>query len=280
MDLSSKRALFIDLEKSEGEVKTFPELKKYFGGLGIGLRLYQLYEDANPVIFSVGPLNGYFPYVSKTSVVLNSGSVMEDIYLGGYLSTRIRFADLDAIVFLNKSAQETVIELENEYTHFKDAKSEINKLGLPGKKSSLEIIDRSLVLDNYFTEKETMLAKKLRQKNIKGFVLSSTKSFNLANVNKYEELYRSLLAKTDLLKVEKGFFPSCSGCPMGCEKSRYGEMGGNVLVHSLVACDFAEKIYSDVGTVFSCLNVLGYDYTHEDIENLPLLVQNTLRSLS
>lgn len=280
MDLSSKRALFLDLEKKEGEIKTFPELKKFLGGVGIGLRLYQLYEEADPIIFSVGPLNGYFPYASKTAVILNSGNVIEDVYLGGYLSTRIRFADLDALVILNRAAEETTIELENETAKFLTGKPEMSKLGLPGKKSVLEMKGKELLLDEYFTEAENILSEKLIRKRVGGLVISSTKSFQLKEPEKYEELYRSLLAKTEMLTVEKGFFPSCSGCPMGCERSKRGEVGGNVLAHSLVACDFAEKIYSDVGTVFSCLNVLGYDYTHEDIENLPLLVQNTLRSMS
>ena len=59
-----------------------------------------------------------------------------------------------------------------------------------------------------------------------------------------------------------------------------GEVGGNVLVHSLCACSYSTKIYSDVGTVFSCLNILGYDYTHEDIENLPKMVDKVLKELN
>ncbi len=67
---------------------------------------------------------------------------------------------------------------------------------------------------------------------------------------------------------------------MGCGKSRVGEIGGNVLIDSLVACQFADKIYTDIGIVFSCLNVLGYNHTHEDMENLPKLIEDTIRKLS
>ena len=42
---------------------------------------------------------------------------------------------------------------------------------------------------------------------------------------------------------------------------------------------FAQAIYSDVNTVFSCLNVLGYDYTHEDIENAPLYISQVLKEI-
>ena len=77
--------------------------------------------------------------------------------------------------------------------------------------------------------------------------------------------------------IKENTFPSCSLCPMGCKKSNEGEIGGNVLLHSLVACEFAQNIYSDIGIVFSCLNVLGYDYTHEDIENLPKLIEKIFK---
>lgn len=280
MDLSSKRVLFIDLEKKIGEIKTFPDLIRYFGGVSMGFRLFELYKDLDPIIFSVGPLNGFFPYASKTSVVLNSDGVIEDIYLGGYLSTRLRFADLDALVLINRAESEINLELDNERVNFRDKETDLNSLGLPGRRSILELKNKRLILDEYFTEGENILAQKIAKKRVNGLVVSGTKSFRMRNPDKYVEIYKSLLQKTQQLTVEQGFFPSCSGCPMGCEKSVRGEMGGNVLVHSLVGCQFAEKIYSDAGIVFSCLNVLGYDYTHEDIENLPSLVQNTLRSIS
>ncbi len=98
--------------------------------------------------------------------------------------------------------------------------------------------------------------------------------------DKYKTLYAQILERANLVTVDSGFFPSCSGCPKGCSKSKDGELGGNVLLHSLVACGFAENIYSDISTIFSCLNTLGYEYTHEDIENLPLHIQEVLNNLS
>ena len=280
MGSSSKKVLFIDLKNQKAEVKSFPDLKKYIGGVALGLRLYELYRDSKPVIFSVGPLNGFFPFASKTSVILSHQKVVEDIYLGGYLSTRIKYADLDSIVIFGKAPEETVLDLENESVTFKPGDTNVGSLGLPGKKSSFVLNDEGVFLDEYFTDPQGLLAKKLTNMRVKGLSITATKNFAIKNPTKYEELYKAILERTKELKVEKGFFPSCAGCPMGCEKSKTGEIGGNVLAHSLVACDFAENIFSDLGTVFSCLNVLGYDYTHEDIENLPVLVQNTLGSIA
>jgi len=280
----SKKVLFIDLSKKTSEVKTFPDLYKYFGGVALGLRLFEIYGEEDPIIFSVGPLNGFFPYASKTSVVFKLNDVIEDIYFGGYLSTRIKFSDLDAVLLHGKSSENVVLDIHNDSVTFKDAglldsDSSAGSLGLPGKNSVLVVKDGKLLLDNYFTGHENFLDKKFEKKGVSGLVITGTKVFTPEKLDKYENVYLDILGKTQDLTVDKGFFPSCSGCPMGCEKSKIGELGGNVLVHSLVACGFAEKIYTDVGTVFSCLNVLGYDYTHEDIENLPTLVQNTLREL-
>jgi aldehyde:ferredoxin oxidoreductase len=123
------------------------------------------------------------------------------------------------------------------------------------------------------------LEDKLLKKNIRGMVITGTKNVSIENREKYSELFYKILERTNEITVEKDTYPSCSGCPMGCSKSRIGEIGGNTLVHSLVACTFAKNIYSNIGAVFSCLNVLGYDYTHEDIEQLPALIDEVLENL-
>lgn len=280
MDLSSKRILFINLEKETSEMKTFPDYKKYVGGLCLGLKILQQHRVLDPVVLTIGPLNGAFPYVSKTAAIFESKGLVEDIYLGGHLSMRMRFANLDGIVIYGKSKTGTVLNLENEHVHFESPEADVDSLGLPGKKVTIEIKDSNLVMDHYFGEPQKHLARKLTKKKVRGLSLTGTHTFKPTDLEKYQEIYRSLLGKTKELSVEKAFFPSCGGCPMGCEKSKDGEQGGNVLLHSLVACEFAEDIFTDVGTIFSCLNCLGYDYTHEDIEAVPQLVQKILKDLT
>ena len=53
---------------------------------------------------------------------------------------------------------------------------------------------------------------------------------------------------------------------MGCAKSNIGEKEGSLLAHSLVGCFYAQNLFNNHDLVISCLNVLGYEYTHEDIE--------------
>lgn len=274
---NQKKVLIIDLENKIYEIKTFSDLEHYIGGVGIGLKLYQMYEDKNPVILSIGPLNGLFPFVSKTAVIFQNEGNVEDIYLGGSLSSRIKFFGVDAILIYGKSSEKILLDIKDDHVIFKSIEADLEDFGLPGKKSVMEINKDNLLLDGYFTTKEEILPKILYKMNLCGMVITGNKNIQIADFEKYKNIYNRLLQKKSDMVVRTYINPSCSGCPMGCRKSKEGEIGGNILLHSLVACEFAENIYSDIGVVFSCLNVLGYEYTHEDIENLPKLVEEILK---
>ncbi|MBU0534658.1 MAG: aldehyde ferredoxin oxidoreductase N-terminal domain-containing protein [Patescibacteria group bacterium] len=280
IDLSAKKVLVIDLAKKESDVNSFVDLNKYLGGVGLGLKLLEIYADKEPVVFAIGPLNGFFPFASKTAVVLNDEGSIEDLYIGGSLSLRMRFAGIDAIVICKKAEEKTVVEILNTKTTFHGEAMDLRSLGLPGKRSVIGHENNKTLLDNYFTTPENHLEKAFVQKNLKGLVITGTEVYSPENFEEYQRLYKTILARTSDLRVERGVYPSCSNCPMGCGKSRVGEIGGNVLIDSLVACQFADKIYTDIGIVFSCLNVLGYNHTHEDVENLPKLIEDTIRKLS
>lgn len=280
IDIKAKKVLIIDLESKQSSVKSFADINKFVGGVGIGIKLLENYKKDSPIILSVGPLSGFFPYASKTAVVLNNDDVIEDLYIGGGLSLRIRFCGLDAIVIYGKSKNGVVLEIKNTHVDFLPEETNIDDLGLPGKRSILQIRGRKSVLDGYFSTPEDFLEKSMQEKNIKALVITGTEIFKPKNFTEYQKLYEEILSRKGDLSVEKNTYPSCSNCPMGCGKSKIGEMGGNVLVHSLVGCQFADKIYTDIGIVFSAMNVLGYDYTHEDIENLPILIENTLKNLT
>src|SRR3989344_1426141 len=239
METRPRKILSIDLTKKEYEVKSFEDLNSYIGGVGLGFKLMEMYYDKNPLIFAVGPLNGLFPFASKTAVVIN-----------------------------------------NDGVSFKNQSEDPDTLGLPGKRSVIKMDGSKILLGGYFTTPEHFLEKEFTDKNISGIVVNGTELTNIKDFDKYEDLYKKILNRKDELSVLEGTYPSCSNCPMGCGKSKTGEMGGNVLLHSLVACQYAARIYTDVGVVFSCLNVLGYNYTHEDIEALPKLIEQTVRRIS
>jgi aldehyde:ferredoxin oxidoreductase len=275
--LASKKILTIDLDRKTYEVRNHTDLHRYIGGVGLALKLFQMHEDRDPLVFAIGPLNGFYPFASKTAIVLDDGGTVEDLYLGGSLSLRIKFTDIDAIAIVGKLKDPAILNITNTNVEFRSTEEDIFSLGLPGKRSVINLTPQKAFLDHEFTSHEYLLENKLGQKNIKGVVITGTEVAKPAEFDKFEFLYHQILKRTKEMTVEPSNKPSCSNCPMGCEKSRYGEIGGNVFVHSLVACQFAEHIYSDINTTFACLNSIGYTYTHEDLENLPNLVQETLK---
>jgi aldehyde:ferredoxin oxidoreductase len=280
MNLIAKKVLLINLTDHEYDVKTYDELYKFIGGVGIGLKLYQILYEKNPIIFSVGPLNGFFPFSSKTSVILNEGGVIEDMYLGGNLATRLACCGIDSLVLYGRSKERIILDITNTNVRFVEGAESINSLGLPGKRSIIKFFNHKLLLSDFFTTSENFLETALINANVAGLVVTGTETFEVPTFDKYADLYKKILSKKEDLVVNPDSFPSCSNCPMGCNRSQVGEIGGNVLVHSLVACQYADAIYSDMGIVFSCLSSLGYRYTHEDLENLPTLIEDVLKRIS
>jgi aldehyde:ferredoxin oxidoreductase len=276
----ARKVLLINLSDSTSDVKSFTDLNEYLGGFALGLKLYEMYQDKDPVILSVGPLSGLFPFVSKTSIVMENNGAIEDIYLGGSFSSRLASSGVDSIILLGRSKSPTLLEIFNDKTSFLTENIyETNSLGLPGKRSVLSVINRLDLLDNYFVTKDNLLGKKLASKNVTGIVLTGSLAFDIPDLEGYSALYAEVLKRAGELEVTMGSSPSCSGCPLGCGSSKVGEMGGNILAHCLVSCEYAKKIYSDVNIVFSCLNVLGYDYKHEDLEKVPGLVDTLLNNI-
>lgn len=275
-----RKVLFINLQTQESSVKTYTDLDQYIGGVGIGLKLLKENVALNPIIFSVGPLNGFFPFASKTSVVFNSLDGIEDVYIGGSLGSRIRFCGLDSILIYGKSPNQVTLDIKNDSVNFYGPEVDIDSLGLPGKKAIIKINQSGYLLDDYFRTPKHLLDEQLLDFNIKSITITGTKTFEITQKEKYTDLYNKILNSTHKITIEKSNYPSCAGCPLGCEKSNIGEIGGNLLIHSLVACNFASEIYSNVNTVFACLNLLGYDYTHEDIEKFISNIEELLKELS
>ena len=278
--MEPKKVLFINLSQKTAEMQFLPELTPFVGGVALGVKLYSLYKNLDPVVICVGPLNGYFPFASKTCFVVQNDGVMEDLYIGGGLSFRLKFAGLDALVLAGTSSEEVILDITNDDVKFLDAKTDFATLGLPGKRSVLKLDKWALMLDGYFGFEGEIMEKKFAAKKIVGFSITGIKKIPLLDSKKYIALFNELLERKDLVAAVPSNCPSCSGCPLGCDKSQTGEMGGNILIHSLVACGYAENIYSNLGTVFACLDCLGYNYTHEQLEILPDLFTRTLKEIT
>lgn len=278
--MKPKKILFVDLSLKTYEMRLLPELYPYVGGVTLGVKLYSLYRDYDPLILSIGPLNGFFPFISKLCLIVKKDGMIEDLYLGGSISYRLAFSGLDAVVLVGSSPNEVVLDIINDQVKFLEADVDFGSLGLPGKRSLLLMDKGGLVLDGYFAPSTTMLEEKFSAIRLLGLCLTGTEVYPVKDSSRYNALYKEILDNIELMDEVSSDNPSCSGCPLGCDDSQNGEIGGNILLHSLVSCCYAENIYSNFGTVFACLDCLGYKYTHEELESLPDLFSKTMKEIA
>lgn len=280
MALQSKKILNINLSKQTFNVKIDKDSGKYMGGLGLAAKIYKDLGGKDLIVFAVGPLNGYFPYASKTCVLTkNSAGKIIDQYVGGSLSSRIKFAGIDAIVFEGKAPEPLIIDIVDEKVTFRSLDTEHGELGLPGKRTIVQAGSKFFV-DGYFSVPDNSLNIEMKKKNISSIVITGSNIFDLPNSDKYLEIRKTLLEENDRMLVEKSGNPSCVGCPMGCEKSHEGESTDNALLNSLVVCSYASSLFNNVSSVFSCLDSLNYGFTHEELENFPQLVYDLLEEIN
>jgi aldehyde:ferredoxin oxidoreductase len=124
------RILKVDLDKGRGKILTLDGRDQFAGGSGLAALLFNEYGHADrpwddpdqPLIFTIGPLTGYFPLMSKT--VSGFKSPYHDQYAeshaGGRSALALRFADLDGLVITGKSAKPSCLLIGSRQLELKD----------------------------------------------------------------------------------------------------------------------------------------------------------------
>lgn len=107
------RILLFDLTASTGKIVEIDERDRVAGGSGLAALLYTRYGDAKadwdheeqPLIFTIGPLTGYFPLMSKTVCSFRSSYHNEytESHGGGRLALALQFCNLDGLVIVGKA---------------------------------------------------------------------------------------------------------------------------------------------------------------------------------
>ncbi len=269
----SRQVLTIDLSRKQSSYGSFADLGHLLGGLGIGLDLLRQYQQDSPTVFSIGPLNGFFPFASKVSCLsLFSGKVAES-YLSGRSSLMMRFAGIDAIVIKGTSPTPLYVSVYPggvvDFLDHEGTRETFLKSGIMGRRSFMMFSGNESLADDYFNiDGET--GRKLFLSNLLGLSVSGDTSLPILKEKEYKDLYLEILGRGGELDVPYGGRMSCGGCPAGCEFSNLLEQKYDLtLSHCLVTCGFSGRIYESVPFVFSCLNALGLPYKHEDLEALP-----------
>ena len=124
------RVLKVDLSIGRGQIEEIDGRDTCAGGSGLAALLFdrigfsdRSWEDPEqPLIFTIGPLTGYFPLMSK--VVCAFKSPYHDQYAeshgGGRAALSLRFADLDALVLAGKARRPSCLVVGSRTLELKD----------------------------------------------------------------------------------------------------------------------------------------------------------------
>lgn len=266
---SHKVVAYIDLNTKEVQIKSHNNYFELVGGLPLAYCILQDQLDFNPLIVANGPLSGKFPYASKSLFLyLDDNKNIKEAYGGGKIHALMAFNGIDAICLKNpeKSTKDLEVFFENNIITIKEMSFAENM----NKNYPLFISSDQVIADRYFNYS---IEDQIKINTTVGLNFSNGETDKIINKYDYENLYFNLLDRFNDLTVKPSNNPSCFGCPMGCERSKYGESDQNpsVLTRTLITCAYADSIYREIPIAFACLNTLGFQYTHENLQELPLI---------
>lgn len=130
----NKKVMRIDLTTGKYDITSDEKLyKEWLGGTGAGTKLLSEecptgispLDPENPIIFSIGPLNGYFPVITKTVAMFKSpltGNLGES-HAGGRFFQAMNSAGISALIIKGKSEKPCYISIYNDFIEIKQAGS-------------------------------------------------------------------------------------------------------------------------------------------------------------
>jgi aldehyde:ferredoxin oxidoreductase len=214
--------LKVDLSTGKGQIEEMEGRNTWAGGSGLAANLFdrmgfpgRAWEDPEqPLIFAIGPLNGYFPLMSK--VVCAFKSPYHDQYAeshgGGRAALCLRFADLDALVITGKARRPSCLVVGSRTLEVKDVHYLWGKsvqrtgqmlrrmVGGSGHRSILRIgpagENRSAMacinVDTYRHFGRLGGGAVMGAKNLKAIVILGDESFDLPAGKEYVPLFRKI----------------------------------------------------------------------------------------
>ena len=125
------RILLVDVSTGKGEIVLLDGRTMVAGGSGLAALLFSKYgrpgmawnDEAQPLIFAIGPLTGYYPLMSKMvcSFKSNYHNEYTESHAGGRAALSMRFADLDALVIRGRAKQLSCLSVGANHLELKDA---------------------------------------------------------------------------------------------------------------------------------------------------------------
>jgi len=124
------RALVVDLASGRGAVEAVDGRDAVAGGSGLAALLFERYgrldkpwnDPEQPLIFTIGPLTGYFPLMSKTVCAFRSPyhDQYAESHAGGRSALCLRFADLDALVVTGRAERLSCLSVGSRHLDVSD----------------------------------------------------------------------------------------------------------------------------------------------------------------
>ena len=230
------RILLFDLGIGRGKIVELDGRNEVAGGSGLAALLYSQYgqpklpwhDPSQPLIFTIGPLSGYFPLMSK--VVCSFKSSYHNQYTeshgGGRAALSLFFANLDGLVIVGKAKRLACLSIgthhlkmeDVEFLRGKDA-NETGKLmrklfkGGSGHRSILRIgqsgeIGSSMACINVDTYRHFGRmggGASMGAKNLKGIVIQGDGDFTMPKGNGYNKVFKKVYEKVTATEMMKKY---------------------------------------------------------------------------
>jgi len=229
------RVLRVDLTKKRSWVEERPDLfRDRLGGTGAGIELLHELCPAgadpvgpeNPVILAVGPLSALYPLASKTVALFKSphtGNLGES-HCGGRTAFALRLAGYGALVIEGRSDLPVYLAVHRGKVQFRDARTlwgmsssvtvgrilrdaepgsgyrTILRIGRAGERG---VTYAAVIAETYRHFGRLGLGAVLGSKNLKAIVMSGKGAIPVADMARYQALYRRLherAVRSDLMK--------------------------------------------------------------------------------
>lgn len=125
------RVLVVDLSSEKSKIEVLEGREEVVGGSGLAAFLYSRYglaeapwdEAGQPLIFTVGPLTGLFPLMSKAVCSFKSNYHQEytESHAGGRCALALRFCGLDGLVITGKAKRLSCLSIGVSHINIVDA---------------------------------------------------------------------------------------------------------------------------------------------------------------
>lgn len=227
------RVLTVDLATGRGSILSLDGRNTLAGGSGLAAHLFRTRarfdkpwdNEEQPLIFTIGPLTGYFPLMSKTVCAFKSPyhDQYAESHGGGRSALAMRFADLDALVITGKAKTPSCLFVGSRNLELRDVHylwgMDIQSTGKILRQMFKGAGHRSILRIGPAGENGSAIAcinadtyrhfgrlgggAVMGSKNLKGIVIQGDGIFDLGESRDYPKLFKEVHAKlveTDMMR--------------------------------------------------------------------------------